>query len=681
MEKGKALDVIKKLRNLEHFGRSNVVIVDQANHSKDPLEEKQAANFWKTLTDSPSPPGNIQTEGEGGDDREAEVFVKKHKRLIEVELKHPERKKASAVRLRVLCVGKLFDKTTLEPHRCFIVDCFTEIYPWTGKTSSAVLRRRCLEKAKFMREQRILHQKCYVAPITRELQGGETVLFREQFYNWGGGIASSGIHAPSGSVATVSPSAHQPVDIKSLYDSAQNDDDNDNDSNTDVMVDDGKSSLPLTIYRVHDAKKTRLPAKSKGEFYSSESYIACYQYIFNNKDAAILYFWQGRTSSVLKKGTSAVLTIELDDSIDGLTKEIRVVQNKEPKHFLSVFAAEGMIVYLGKSDGAEGGTTSGGVAMFQVIGFEPPFVRCVQVQPDLHRFHSSSCFLLFKHDLMENKVKCFLWCGQSSSSAAQKHAKVMAARIGKKLYGLNLDTDYEIQRVEEGCESLLVKSLSDLLQTPSLWYPVCKQSDRVTGRLFDCSIGTGVFRVEQVHRFCQGDLLSGNVYFLDTQIYNSTSVSGKKPVAVFVWVGSRVDFSVTKRSLAAAVEYADYGYGTSARVVVVDEGFEPLSFTAMLPAWDYHSIRANKITVNMPKYDEEDEQYFRDGRVLLANFSREYTYEELVNDEQRKGLDVKNLEGYLSDSEFNGLLGMSKDDFAKLPNWKKQHLKKELKLF
>ena len=55
---------------------------------------------------------------------------------------------------------------------------------------------------------------------------------------------------------------------------------------------------------------------------------------------------------MLNKGSSAALTMELDDKLKAtieaaLSKEIRVVQGKEPRHFLTIFA-DRFIVHDGR---------------------------------------------------------------------------------------------------------------------------------------------------------------------------------------------------------------------------------------------------------------------------------------------------------------------------------------------
>lgn len=67
------------------------------------------------------------------------------------------------------------------------------------------------------------------------------------------------------------------------------------------------------------------------------------------------------------------------------------------------------------------------------------------------------------------------------------------------------------------------------------------------------------------------------------------------------------------------------------------------------------------------------------ARDLLNEYSRTYTLEELRN--QPKHLDQTILETYLSDTDFQQAFGTSKQEFAQLPQWKRQEKKKALGLF
>lgn len=58
-----------------------------------------------------------------------------------------------------------------------------------------------------------------------------------------------------------------------------------------------------------------------------------------------------------------------------------------------------------------------------------------------------------------------------------------------------------------------------------------------------------------------------------------------------------------------------------------------------------------------------------------------YKLEELLQRPLPNGVDPTHLERYLSAKDFEELLLMSKEEFEKLPSWKKTTLKKEKGLF
>lgn len=58
-----------------------------------------------------------------------------------------------------------------------------------------------------------------------------------------------------------------------------------------------------------------------------------------------------------------------------------------------------------------------------------------------------------------------------------------------------------------------------------------------------------------------------------------------------------------------------------------------------------------------------------------------YSYEELKSSERPKDVDPAQKQAYLSDAEFETVMGMSADAFAKMPKWKQQNLKKAKELF
>ena len=93
-----------------------------------------------------------------------------------------------------------------------------------------------------------------------------------------------------------------------------------------------------------------------GHFYSADSYVIMYKYFFRGwREQYIIYYFQGplplfslsfpishpcfsytykitgRTSRILEKGTSALLTVELDEEVGRSAKEVKETRRKKER--------------------------------------------------------------------------------------------------------------------------------------------------------------------------------------------------------------------------------------------------------------------------------------------------------------------------------------------------------------
>ncbi|KFM81009.1 Supervillin, partial [Stegodyphus mimosarum] len=67
---------------------------------------------------------------------------------------------------------------------------------------------------------------------------------------------------------------------------------------------------------------------------------------------------------------------------------------------------------------------------------------------------------------------------------------------------------------------------------------------------------------------------------------------------------------------------------------------------------------------------------------VLSKLSRDrYSLKELQQKPRPAGVDPLRLESYLTDEEFEEVLGMKKDEFYNMPSWKQSELKKSSGLF
>ena len=69
-------------------------------------------------------------------------------------------------------------------------------------------------------------------------------------------------------------------------------------------------------------------------------------YVIYKLSPTTLFKFQGNHSSIDEQGTAALKTIELDNRLGGAAVQVRVVQGKEPTHFLAMFQGQ-MVVFRG----------------------------------------------------------------------------------------------------------------------------------------------------------------------------------------------------------------------------------------------------------------------------------------------------------------------------------------------
>ena len=148
--------------------------------------------------------------------------------------------------------------------------------------------------------------------------------------------------------------------------------------------------LARQVWRVENFAKVEVEASLYGQFYSGDSYVLQYSYGAEGRESYVIYFWQGVDSSVDEKGSSALLAKELDDSLGGRATQVRVVQNKETDHFLTLFKGKFIVLRGGhksgfknaQADGTE--APAGSVRLFRVHGTSTLNTKAIQV-----RAHSS----------------------------------------------------------------------------------------------------------------------------------------------------------------------------------------------------------------------------------------------------------------------------------------------------
>lgn len=515
IEKGKGMDLCKNIKDKELMGNGRVVVLEQGGNDS----TEQAAQFWSILGGSAS--SELAPADAAGDDNTVDEELKEFTNLFKIvssealpssnssgALAAPgsrrralSRQVSVAVDIQPELVARYpLKKDMLTGEDCYILDCSSELYVWCGGKSPTAIRKQTMKLVEDLRFSRVNQDGLWVAPIARELPGGETVLFREKFSDWGYGppIQMQQI-AVGKNVAKVAQG--DAVDVIALF--------NKRTERQEVLIDDGKGKKK--IWRIVDFKKVAVDPTEYGQFYAGDSYIILYTYPVRNKEAHMIFFWQGTSSSINEKGTSALLTIELGDEIDkGNTKEVRVVMNQEPRHFLLVFK-DSYVVHMGKADGGGASETTKSSAVYQIHGASEHYCKCVQVDAVPNAFESTSRYIVV--GAAEDGRKLYTWAGKHSLPYEENYSNAVE-KVISKVYSCAATA----KSVAEGSESSdFWKALGISRSKAPKPFPVVPIERKYPVRLFHSSEATGQHKVWEIPPpFSQEDLARNECFILDT---------------------------------------------------------------------------------------------------------------------------------------------------------------------
>jgi len=504
-------------------------------------------------------------------------------------------------------------------------------------------------------------------PVTRIVESGETPVFKSQF------VTFDEIKRVETKVQAVSSPKARQIDVSAIFQKQQREAE-------EKMVDDGTGKI--TIWRIQNLAKSDLPKELYGQFYQGDSYIVLYNYKDKSgrKENFIIYFWQGRDSSTDEKGASALLTIDLDNHLKqtgAQPVQVRVVQNKEPNHFLTLFKGK-MIVhhggvpsaFLNRHEASAPSTNldAKGVALYHIKGTDQLNTRAIQVHPVAASLNAADCFTCL------TPQTAYVWCGKGSNAAE----KVVAMNIVKILQGSR-----SVQQIDEDAEPAefwaALGGKGEYSRTKELEEGVRE------ARLFNCSTVVGSFKVTEIFNFTQDDLINDDVMILDTY------------TEVFVWVGHDSTKEEKDLAMSTALDYvkkAPDGRSADTPVYRVFAGHEPPNFSCHFFGWDdtkaadfedpyAKSLQKLGVPVVRKAADSKEETKVERVSADLIGFidptKQHFTQAQLIAGVQNINPAAK--EQYLADAEFVALFKMSKDDFNKLSKWKKDEAKKKTKLF
>uniref|UniRef100_A0A3Q3K966 HP domain-containing protein n=1 Tax=Monopterus albus TaxID=43700 RepID=A0A3Q3K966_MONAL len=552
----------------------------------------------------------------------------------------------------------------LNHDECYILDQGgLKIFVWKGKKANKAERQAAMTRA-----LEFIKAKKY--PITTNVEvvndGAESALFKQLFQRWTVKDQTQGL----GKVSTRGKVAHirQEIFDASLMHvmpeiAAQ-----------ERMVDNGAGQVE--VWRIENLELVPVDPQWYGYFYGGDCYLVLYTYFVNSRKCYLLYMWQGRHATQDELAASAFQAVALDQKYGNEPVQVRITMGKEPKHFMAIFKGK-MVVF-------EGGTSRKGpsepeppVRLFQIHGSDPSNTKAIEVPALASSLNSNDVFLLNSQSGM------YLWCGKGSSGDERAMAKEVSSVFHHNSQIVSEELVAEGQEPFEFWELLGGKGL----------YASDKRLQQLVldhqPRLFECSNKTGRFIVTEVTNFTQDDLCEDDVMLLDTWDQ------------VFLWIGKEATEVERKESVNTSREYLQTHPGArdpDTPIILVKQGFEPPTFTGWFTAWDpskwsggksYEELKVElgdvtspvNVTVVCQVIDCLGFLANRNGYLSDTLF---FPPEALINksaEELPEGVDPTQKEKYLSDSDFSQVFGITKDDFARLPQWKQLHVKKDKMMF
>ncbi|XP_026929547.1 supervillin isoform X13 [Acinonyx jubatus] len=634
--------------------------------------------------------------------------------------------------------GKIPKCSLLQSKEVLVFDFGSEVYVWHGKEVTLAQRKIAFQLAKHLWNGTFDYENCDINPldpgecnplIPRKGQGrpdwaifgrltehNETILFKEKFLDWTELKRPNEKNASELAQQKEDPRAEaKPYDVARMVQVPQ--------TTTSTVLDgvnigrgyglvegDDRrqfeiASVSVDVWHILEFDYSRLPKQSIGQFHEGDAYVVKWKYMVSTavgsrqkgehsarvagKEKCVYFFWQGRQSTVSEKGTSALMTVELDEERGA---QVQVLQGKEPPCFLQCFQG-GMVVHSGRREEEEENTQSEW-RLYCVRGEVPVEGNLLEVACHCSSLRSRTSMVV----LNVNKALIYLWHGCKAQAHTKEVGRTAANKIKEQCpleAGLHSSSKVTIHECDEGSEPLGFwdalgrrdrKAYDCMLQDPGNF--------NFTPRLFILSSSSGDFSATEFMYPARDPSVVNSMPFLQEDLYSAPQPAlflVDNHHEVYLWQGwwpienkitgsARIRWASDRKSAMETV--LQYCKGKNIKrpppkSYLIHAGLEPLTFTNMFPSWEHREDIAE-----ITEMDTEVSNQITLVEDVLAKLCKTiYPLADLLARPLPEGVDPLKLEIYLTDEDFEFALDMTREEYNALPAWKQVNLKKAKGLF